>query len=75
MVEDDCNIWDEGDDYETNIRFDKKRPGVVVGASFNKLIERITSVTDHGETTPTIVHNYHEQFRHEQRCILYQLKV
>lgn len=48
LVEDDCNIWDEGEDMEFNIRFDKKKPGVVVGASFNKLVERITSVTDHG---------------------------
>ena len=49
LVEDDCNIWDEDDSGEVNIRFDKKRPGVVVGASFNKLVERITSVTDHGK--------------------------
>ena len=46
---DDCNIWDEASDQEGNIRFDKKRPGVVVGATFNKLVERITSLTDHGE--------------------------
>ena len=46
---DDCNIWDEGSDQEGNIRFDKKRPGVVVGATFNKLVERITSLTDHGK--------------------------
>jgi hypothetical protein len=49
LVEDDCNIWDEGPDNEHNIRFKKSGPGegMVLGASFNKLVERITSVTDH----------------------------
>ena len=49
LVEDDCNIWDERSDSEQNIRFDKKKPGVVVGATFNKLVEKVTSVTDHGK--------------------------
>lgn len=51
LVEDGCNIWDEGPDCELNIRFGKRRSGeeVVVGATFNKLVERITSVTDHGK--------------------------
>ncbi|XP_019851329.1 PREDICTED: uncharacterized protein LOC100638387 isoform X1 [Amphimedon queenslandica] len=47
LVEDDCNIWDEGPDSEHNIRFKKTNELVVVGATFNKLVERITSVTDH----------------------------
>ena len=57
---DDCNIWDEGSDQEGNIRFDKKRPGVVVGATFNKLVERITSLTDHGK-------NESERWRERER--------
>ena len=43
------NIWDEDPDSESNLRFDKKKPGVVVGGTFNKLVERITSSKDHGE--------------------------
>lgn len=49
LVEDDCNIWDEGPDSEHNIRFKKTNDVIVVGATFNKLVERITSVTDHGQ--------------------------
>ena len=45
---DTVNIWDEGPDSDANFHFDKKR-GVVVAASFNKLVERITSSKDHGE--------------------------
>ncbi len=48
------NIWDEGPDTELNLRLDKKRQGLVVGATFNKLVERITSSKDHGITAVLI---------------------
>ena len=44
---DDANIWEEDLESERNIRCDKT--GQVVGATFNKLVERITSTRDHGE--------------------------
>ena len=45
----ECNIWDEGPESELNIKYDQKKPGMVVAATFNKLVEKATSVTDHGE--------------------------
>lgn len=45
----DCNIWDELEREGAKMRYDKKKQGVVVGASFNRLVEKITSVTDHGK--------------------------
>lgn len=49
------NIWDEGPDTEQNIRFSKENPGVVVGATFNKLVERITaSGEEHSKVTPSL---------------------
>ena len=42
------NVWDVGPDSEKNIRFDSRNPNLVVGASFNKLVERVTSERDHG---------------------------
>ena len=46
--EDDVNVWDEGPDSDKNLRYDSKKPGVVSGATFNKLVERMTSEKDHG---------------------------
>lgn len=58
MIEDTINIWDEGPDSEQNFRYDKKR-GVVVAASFNKLVERITSSKDHDmEFVKTFLYTY-----------------
>lgn len=48
-TDDDVNVWDEGPDSSHNIRFDKKNPSLVTGATFNKLVERMTSEKDHGE--------------------------
>ena len=42
------NVWDEGPDSDKNLRYDSKKPGVVSGATFNKLVERMTSEKDHG---------------------------
>ena len=41
------NVWDAGEDSEKNIRIEPKRG--VVGATFNKLVEKLTSERDHGE--------------------------
>ena len=46
-VLDDANIWEEDREGETSIRYDKN--GQVVGATLNKLVERVTSTRDHGE--------------------------
>ena len=46
-VLDDANIWEEDLEGETSIRYDKN--GQVVGATLNKLVERVTSTRDHGE--------------------------
>ena len=46
--DDEMNVWDVGPDSEKNIRFDSRNPNLVVGASFNKLVERVTSERDHG---------------------------
>ena len=40
------NVWDEGEDCDKNIRIDPKRG--VVAATFNKLVEKLTSERDHG---------------------------
>jgi hypothetical protein len=45
MVEDDANIWEEDLESESNIRYD--RNGQVIGATLNKLVERVTSTRDH----------------------------
>ena len=47
MTVDDSNIWEEDLESESNIRIDKN--GLVIGATLNKLVERITSTRDHGE--------------------------
>ena len=44
---DDANIWEEDMESESNIRYDKN--GQVIGATLNKLVERVTSTRDHGE--------------------------
>ena len=49
FTENDVNVWDEGPDSSHNIRFDKKNPALVTGATFNKLVERMTSEKDHGK--------------------------
>lgn len=41
-------MWDEGTDSVKNIRYNVSKPGLVAGATFNKLVERITSEKDHG---------------------------
>ncbi len=41
------NVWDEGEDSEKNIRVYPKKG--VVAATFNKLVERLTSERDHGQ--------------------------
>ena len=46
-VENEVNVWDEGDDSDSNIRIDPKKG--VMAATFNKLVERLTSERDHGE--------------------------
>ena len=46
-VADDSNIWEEDLECEGSIRYD--RAGQVVGATLNKLVERITSTRDHGK--------------------------
>ena len=43
---DDANIWEEDLESESNIRYD--RNGLVIGATLNKLVERVTSTRDHG---------------------------
>ena len=54
MLAESGNIWDEGPDTEDNIRFSKEKHGVVAGATFNKLVERITaSGEEHSKATPT----------------------
>jgi len=44
----DVSVWDEGPDSDCNIRYNTLKPGTVAGASFNKLVERVTSERDHG---------------------------
>lgn len=46
---DDTNIWEEDLESEKSIRYDKN--GLVIGATLNKLVERITSTRDHGIRT------------------------
>ena len=46
-AENEVNVWDEGVDAATNIRIDPKKG--VVAATFNKLVERLTSERDHGK--------------------------
>ena len=46
FAENEVSVWDEGPDSEKNIRMDPKRG--VVAATFNKLVERLTSEGDHG---------------------------
>lgn len=46
-AENEVNVWDEGADAATNIRIDPKKG--VVAATFNKLVEKLTSERDHGE--------------------------
>lgn len=48
LSDDEVNVWEEGPDSEKNIRFDSRHPNLVVGATFNKLVERVTSEKDHG---------------------------
>lgn len=43
---DNTNIWEEDLESEKSIRYDKN--GLVIGATLNKLVERITSTRDHG---------------------------
>ena len=47
-IQDDTNVWDEGPDSEKNFRYNVSKPGTVAGATFNKLVERVTSEKDHG---------------------------
>ena len=42
------NVWDVGKDCGANIRYEPKKG--VVAATFNKLVEKITSEKDHGES-------------------------
>ena len=44
------NVWDEGPDSSENIRYDKKNASLVTGATFNKLVQKMTSEKDHGES-------------------------
>ena len=44
------NVWDEGPDSSENIRYDKKNASLVTGATFNKLVQKMTSERDHGES-------------------------
>ena len=46
-AENEVNVWDEGADSEKNIRVDPKKG--VTAATFNKLVERLTSERDHGQ--------------------------
>ncbi len=48
ILDNECNVWDVGDDCATNIRTEPKKG--VVAATFNKLVEKITSERDHGES-------------------------
>ena len=48
LAENEVNVWDEGEDSEKNIRVDPKKG--VVAATFNKLVERLTSERDHGQS-------------------------
>lgn len=47
IADNEVNVWDEGPDSERNIRIDPKKG--VVAATFNKLVEKLTSERDHGE--------------------------
>ena len=44
---DGANIWEEDLESESNIRYDS-RSGQVIGATLNKLVERVSSTRDHG---------------------------
>ena len=46
-TETEVNVWDEGPDSASSIRIDPKKG--VVAATFNKLVEKLTSERDHGE--------------------------
>lgn len=48
VEQEDTNVWDEGPDSEKNLRYNVSKPGLVAGATFNKLVERVTSEKDHG---------------------------
>ena len=50
--DEDVNVWDEGPDSDKNIRYNSSKPGMVSGATFNKLVERVTSEKDHGKRHP-----------------------
>lgn len=47
ITESEVNVWDEGSDSERNIRIDPKKG--VMAATFNKLVEKLTSERDHGK--------------------------
>lgn len=47
LLDNEVNVWDEGEDSGTNIRIDPKKG--VMAATFNKLVEKLTSERDHGE--------------------------
>ncbi len=54
VEQEDTNVWDESPDSEKNIRYNISKPGLVAGATFNKLVERVTSEKDHGTIVCTI---------------------
>ena len=54
LSDNECNVWDVGEDSGTNIRVDPKKG--VVAATFNKLVEKITSEKDHGEKAESVDH-------------------
>ncbi|XP_064383914.1 uncharacterized protein LOC135332919 isoform X2 [Halichondria panicea] len=58
-IQDDTNVWDEGPDSEKNLRYNVSKPGTVAGATFNKLVERVTSEKDHDiEFVKTFLYTY-----------------
>ena len=49
VLENEVNVWDAGEDSVETIRIDPKKG--VVAATFNKLVEKLTSERDHGKWT------------------------